>query len=422
MDAVSVSALTKYLQAKFTRDVHLQHVKLCGELSNVKFHNKGHLYFTLKDEYSRIAGVAFSQSLSQMNIDQQIIEDGLEVEIEGSVRVYEVSGTYQIYANKITPSGIGFLQKQYEQLLAKYEQLGYFDIKHKQEVPKRIHRLAIITAEDGAAIEDMRKSIINHIPHVEMILFPTLVQGESAPQNIAKAIQKADAKKFDAIIVGRGGGSLEDLWAFNTMEVIEAIFAAQTPIISAVGHEVDTMLSDYVADFRAPTPTAAIYYFDATMIIENQVQAIKQKLIQTLEQMIRFEQQTLQLAVQQLKEKDPKYQVQHKKNILDIDMMRLFNLSPQNYIDSLAIQLSNIKRQIQEYMNSRMNQHTGEVATILNTLNVLNPSAQLNRGYAMVYDENQLITQIGDIKTEFLNIRLRDGQIHVKVVNVDAES
>lgn len=422
MEAVSVSALTKYLQAKFVRDAHLHHVKLRGELSNVKFHNKGHLYFTLKDEYAKISGVAFSQSLAQMDIDTTVLEDGVEVEIEGSIRVYEVSGTYQIYAMRITPSGIGNLQKQFELLYQNFQERGYFDIQHKKEVPKRIHTLAIVTALDGAAIEDMKKSARNHIPHVQLYLFPTLVQGENAPKLLQSAIQKADRKQCDALIVGRGGGSLEDLWAFNTKEVIEAIYATKTPTISAVGHEVDTMLSDYVADVRALTPTAAIYYFDATQLIESQLSRLISDMQLKVHAQIQSRKHTLQLTVGHLQTRDPKQQIEHQKDTLQINIMRLVAANPQLKMETHQQELNQVSDKLSQLMSATLLHKQSILDSLNQSLNLLNPNSQLKRGYAIVYDDQKLITKISDVQTEFLNIQLSDGQIYVKVVKQSGKS
>lgn len=419
MEAVSVSALTKYLQAKFSRDRHLQYVKLRGELSNVKLHNKGHLYFTLKDTYSKISGVAFSQALAEMDIDAETFVDGLEVEIEGSVRVYEGTGTYQVYATQITPSGVGILQKQYQELFEKYQKAGYFDEGHKQVVPKRIHRLALITAEDGAAIEDMKKILYTHIPHVEMVLFPTLVQGDGAPKRIAKALQKADAQHFDAIVVGRGGGSLEDLWAFNAAEVIEAIYAATTPIISAVGHAIDTMLSDHVADERAITPTDAIYYFTSTAEIGKQLEACTNKVRDKVLQIIQDEREKLQLTYQQVKERDPRNQIQYKQNELHLSLMRLEAENPGIRVDTYQKELAQLEQMLQHAMRRLLEQQDDKITMSQKTLDVLNPHAQLERGYALVYEQDRVVTKVEDIQSDVLRIQLQDGQIHVKVVKQD---
>lgn len=421
MEAVSVSALTKYLQAKFTRDIHLQHVKLKGELSNVKFHNKGHLYFTLKDEYARISGIAFANTLTQLKIQPEDLEDGMEVEIEGSVRVYETTGTYQIYTTSLSASGVGFLQKQYNVLFEQYKQSGYFSDEHKIEVPKRIHSLGIITAEDGAAIEDMKKSILSHIPHIAITLFPTLVQGDEAPSSIAKAIQKADKKNIDVLIVGRGGGSLEDLWAFNTASVIEAIYAAKTPIISAVGHEIDTMLSDYTADLRVPTPTAAIYYFASTVSIQADIKQRLESGKQCVQKQIDFQKQTLQLAIQQLRELDPRYQIESKQQALKIEFMRLSAVTPSTLIDTCFINLAQMKQRLKQGVQKSLEQTSSNLKVSTNVLKLLNPEAQLERGYALVYDDENIVTTVSNIKSDLLTVQLSDGKIDVKVVEINGK-
>lgn len=422
MEPVSVSALTKYLQAKFTRDIHLQKVKLRGELSNVKLHHRGHLYFTLKDEYAKISGIAFAQALTNMKMKPEELEDGLEVEIEGSVRVYEGAGSYQIYTTDIVPSGIGFLQKQYNILFEQYQQKGYFLSEHKKIVPKRIQMLGIITAEDGAAIEDMKKSIQQHIPHVAMTIFPTLVQGEAAPEKIAKAIQKANQQHFDALIVGRGGGSLEDLWAFNTVEVIEAIYASQIPIISAVGHEINTMLSDYTADVRVATPTSAIHYFISTSDLKKELQDQMRQLKESVMRKIDTCRQFLQLATQQLKEFDPQYRIQNQSSTLKIDLMRLAAVSPSTLVGQYSVQLEKMRGDVQYMFSKQIEQRQMAVKTTQNMLALLNPSAQLDRGYALVYDQTKIITKLNDVTNELLTIQLKDGKIDVKVVKIHGKS
>lgn len=422
LEAVSVSALTKYLQAKFTRDIHLQHVKLRGEISNVKFHNKGHLYFTLKDEYAKISGVIFAQTLNQLQLDTDEIIDGIEVEVEGSIRVYEGNGTYQMYGSQLKRSGIGALQREYERLFVHYKERGYFDDAHKKIVPRHVQKLALITASDGAAIEDMKQSITEHIPHVQMKLFPTLVQGENAPEHIAKAIEKADKGAFDAIIVGRGGGSLEDLWAFNSGAVLEAIYHAKTPIISAVGHEIDTMLSDYVADVRALTPTAAIYYFQATQAMQADILQMQQMATQQMQRRLQLHFQTLQLAKHQLKELDPKYKVERQKAKLEFERLRLSGLSPLLSIEAAFLQLKQIQRQLMNNIEKRMRVYENDFANEYRRLHLLNPKSQLERGYALVYEGEQIITKVADIQDEYLTLQLQDGQIYVKVVEKNGEN
>lgn len=423
MEAVTVSALTKYLQAKFSRDIHLQQIKLRGELSNVKFHNRGHCYFTLKDAHARINGVIFSQILQTIDISEAEIIDGQEVEIEGSVQIYETTGMYQIYVQKITQSGIGILQKEYQKLQLFFEQQGYFDTKHKKEVPKRVHRLALITASDGAAIEDMKKSIAIHLPHVTTSVFSTLVQGENAPKSIASAIAKAEKEHFDAIIVGRGGGSLEDLWAFNTIEVIEAIFNAQTPIISAVGHEVDIMLSDYVADFRAATPTGAIYYFDSTETLINDIKVKKQLLKEKMSEMLQLSQQLLQISKLQLKELDPKHHVERKKGILQMEIFRLQNASPKYFVKEAFRNLNEAKTRLQNAYQQILENKKALLSESENQIHLLNPQAQLQRGYALVYQSGRIVSQTTDVKQEdILKIQLSNGKIYAKVVQKHGQS
>ncbi|PTK79353.1 exodeoxyribonuclease VII large subunit, partial [Staphylococcus haemolyticus] len=265
---LSVTTLTKYIKYKFDQDPHLQSILLKGELSNFKKHSSGHLYFNVKDKDSVISAMMFKGNANQLTFEPK---EGDEVLLEARVSVYERRGNYQIYVNKMELDGIGNLYQKLEQLKQKLKKEGFFNNEHKKPIPRFPKKIAILTASTGAAIRDIQSTINSRYPLAEKIQISTLVQGTQAKEDIIKNIKYADSLGVDTIIVGRGGGSIEDLWNFNEEDVVKAIFECQTPIISAVGHETDFTLSDFVADVRAATPTQA-----AVMATPDQYELMQQ--------------------------------------------------------------------------------------------------------------------------------------------------
>ena len=251
---LTVSQLTRYIKYKIDNDVNLQEVYLKGEISNFKAHTRGHFYFTIKDEGSRINAVMFASSATKVKFTP---EDGMKILVTGKISVYEATGGYQIYVNEMIEDGVGNLYVAFEQLKKKLASEGLFDDRYKKKIPKIPKRVGVITAPTGAAIRDIISTINRRFPLTEIILLPSLVQGENAKEDIVRQIKNANNYNLDTLIVGRGGGSIEDLWAFNEEIVARAIFDCPIPIISAVGHEIDFTIADFVADLRAPTPTGA---------------------------------------------------------------------------------------------------------------------------------------------------------------------
>ena len=250
----SVTQVNSYIKNMFTQDFMLNRIFIKGEVSNCKYHTSGHVYFTIKDNTSQMACVMFAGNRRGMNFQ---LKEGQNVVIEGNIDIYERDGKYQLYARKITLDGTGILYQQYEALKKKLEEMGMFAAEYKRPIPKYVNKVGIVTAQTGAAIRDIVNIATRRNPYVQLILYPALVQGEGAKDSIVKGIQVLDSMNLDVLIVGRGGGSIEDLWAFNEEIVARAIFECRTPVISAVGHEVDVTIADYVADLRAPTPSAA---------------------------------------------------------------------------------------------------------------------------------------------------------------------
>ena len=261
----SVGQVNTYIQNMFAQDFMLHQISIKGEVSNCKYHSSGHIYFTLKDQTGTIAAVMFSRYRRGLAFQ---MKEGDKVVVTGSVEVYERDGKYQLYAREIELEGAGNLYLKYEALKRELEEMGMFDAAYKKPIPRYATRIGIVTAPTGAAIQDIRNIAARRNPYVQLILYPALVQGDGAAASIVCGIHALDVLGVDVIIVGRGGGSIEDLWAFNEEEVARAIFACNTPVISAVGHQTDTTISDYVADLRAPTPSAAaeLAVFDVQLV------------------------------------------------------------------------------------------------------------------------------------------------------------
>lgn len=307
----SVSAINQFIKNMFSREYALSVVFVKGEISNCKYHSSGHIYFTLKDAASAIACVMFAGDRRGLSFR---LTDGQEVIIGGTVSVYERDGRYQLYAKKITLAGDGILYEKYEQLKKKLEQQGYFEESNKKPIPRYVKRVGIVTAQTGAAIQDIRQICNRRNPYVQLILYPAQVQGEGAADTIIEGIRTLDQLGVDVIIVGRGGGSIEDLWAFNEEKTALAIYECTTPVVSAVGHETDTTIADYVADLRAPTPSAAaeLVVYDVRRVIEE-LSSYKGRLIRDIFDRIDMARQELEHRERRLKMYNPARQVTEKR-------------------------------------------------------------------------------------------------------------
>ena len=250
----TVKQVNSYIKNMFKQDFLLNSVSVKGEISNCKYHTSGHIYFTLKDADAALSVIMFASQAARLSFK---LKDGMSVVVSGRVDVFDAAGKYQLYANTVQQEGIGELYQKYEQLKQYYEDMGYFAKEYKRPLPAFTRKLGVVTSKTGAAVQDIMNISRRRNPYIQIVLYPAYVQGEHAKQSVVNGIAKLDKLGLDCIIVGRGGGSIEDLWAFNEPEVVEAVFNASTPIISAVGHETDFTLTDFVADMRAPTPSAA---------------------------------------------------------------------------------------------------------------------------------------------------------------------
>lgn len=418
---ITITEVNKYIKEIINDDLLLKKVYLKGEISNFKAHSRGHYYFTLKDENSRIAAVMFSFNNKNLKF---VPYDGMKVLVTGKIDVYEASGAYQIYVEDMMPDGIGALYVAFEELKKKLQAEGLFDKEKKKKIRRVPNVIGIVTSPTGAAIKDILTTIKRRYPVCKTILFPALVQGEEAAKDIASKIRLANEVKdiydIDTLIVGRGGGSLEDLWPFNEEVVARAIYASDIPVISAVGHEIDITISDYVADLRAPTPTAAgelavpdvntiITYLDTAVsrsytALNNIISAnykrldnIKNSYILTKPMtMYEIKEQKLDMLMDNLDKVINK--------IIDNNKVRLFTCS-NSYI-------LNNPNMLYKYSEQKLSH-------IISKLEVLNPMNTLGRGYALVKKEDKVISSIKNIKEEdIVKISLKDGDITSKIIKV----
>ncbi len=388
----SVSAINRFIKDMFSNEYALSVVFVKGEISNCKYHSSGHIYFTLKDAASSLACVMFAGDRRGLEFR---LEDGQEVVIGGTVNVYERDGKYQLYAKKVTLAGDGILYEKYGQLKKKLERKGFFDENRKKPIPKYVKRVGIVTAQTGAAIQDMLQISARRNPYVQLMLYPAKVQGEGASDTIVEGIRYLDKLGVDVIIVDRGGGSIEDLWAFNEEKTAIAIYECSTPIVSAVGHETDTTIADYVADLRAPTPSAA-----AELVIYD--------VRQVLEQIYRCKERMIRAALDQIDEARLGMEYLEKR-------LRVFH--PGNQVLQKRQYLTDMEEKLFLGMERVVNEYKHQLQLLAGRLDGLSPLKRLASGFAYVSDEAGCV--VDSVKKvnpgDSLAITLRDGTIRAKV-------
>ncbi len=391
----SVSAINRFIKNMFSREYALSVVFVKGEVSNCKYHSSGHIYFTLKDATSSVACVMFAGDRRGLEFR---LTDGQEVIVGGSVSVYERDGKYQMYAKKITLAGEGALYERYEQLKKKLEAAGYFDPETKKPIPKYARRVGIVTAQTGAAIQDIINISTRRNPYVSLILCPAQVQGEGAAESVAKGIRRLDKLGVDVIIVGRGGGSIEDLWAFNELATAEAIFMCETPIVSAVGHETDTTIADFVADMRAPTPSAA-----AELVVYD-VRQVMQQLRMSQERILRNMYDRADMSRNELR------QYEHR--------LRLH--SPANQVVQKRQYVTDMEDKLRTRMNQIVQERKYQLKILAGKLDGMSPLKRLESGFAYVADEQgKMVDRVTKIKPgDNIRITLADGSMEAEVKTV----
>ncbi len=411
---LAISEVNSYIKNLLDSDVFLNRIFIKGEISNFKNHTRGHLYFTLKDEESRISAVMFQSSAAKLTF---VPEDGMNVLVEGRISAYPAQGSYQIYIDKMEIDGLGLLYIEYEKLKKKLAQEGLFAPEHKKPIPRYPEKIGVVTAPTGAVIKDIMTTIKRRYPICEVILFPTLVQGVDAAPNIVAQIKKADEFGVDTIIVGRGGGSIEDLWAFNEEIVARAIYEAKTPIISAVGHEPDVTIADFVADLRAPTPTGGAELAVPTVIdINTNINNYKIRLNKYIKNLINTKFINLRNLKNSFVLKNPLAMYEIKEQKLD-SLMELLNKNILNIIQNKEIRLNNIKMSyiIQNPMGI-IDEKKNKYELLLNTLKLVNPLGILEKGYSLVSKDDKVIKSSKDVKiNDIINIKLHEGEIKAEV-------
>ena len=388
----TVRQVNAYIKNMFTQDFMLNRLYVKGEVSNCKYHTSGHIYFSLKDESGTIACIMFAGQRTGLGFRMQ---DGQQVIVLGSVTTYERDGKYQLYAKEILLDGAGLLHERFEALKKELGEMGMFSPEYKRPIPKFAKRIGIVTAPTGAAIRDIMNISARRNPYVQLILYPALVQGEGAAESIVKGISMLEEQNVDVIIVGRGGGSIEDLWAFNEEIVARAIFHCTVPIISAVGHETDTTIADYVADLRAPTPSAAaelaVFEYKA---VEEMMESTKLRLKKGLFQRIRIERMKVERYELKIKYLHPEARLREKQQ-LAIEYEQRMRLAMEK-------KLTITKQKFEIYIEK---------------MKGLSPLAKLNKGFSYVSStEGKVVKSISDVKEgDNLQIYVTDGIIKARV-------
>lgn len=439
---LSVTALTKYIKRKIDLDPHLNNVWLRGEISNFNNHSRGHMYLTIKDEQSRVQAVMFAGNNKRLKF---MPENGMNVLIKGNISVFESFGQYQLYIEEMEPDGIGALYLAYEQLKEKLQKQGYFSKDHKIKLPKYPKHIGIITSPTGAAVRDIIITLKRRYPIVKSTVIPTLVQGNEAASSISKAIEQANKSGlFDVLIIGRGGGSIEDLWPFNEEIVAKAIYHSNVPTISAIGHETDHTISDFVADVRAATPTGA-----AEIAVPSQIElnanltAFNRSLTRSINSKIESYQKQLDRLRQSYAFRYPENLIKQKEQELDRESQRLASYflklveiktdrlimlnarlkqqHLQRKHDQAKVELNQLVKRRNGVMSQVLENKKNRLVAMIDKLTLLNPLEVMKRGFALPYTSgNKLINSIKqvDVQDE-LKIKLSDGEIRCKVLTVE---
>ena len=391
----TVEQVNKYIKNMFAEDFMMRNICIKGEVSNCKYHTSGHIYFTLKDASGTISAIMFAGYRRGLKFQ---MKEGDKVMVTGSVEVYEGAGKYQIYAREIELDGAGNLFLQFEALKRELEEMGMFAQQYKKPIPKYVKTVGIVTAPTGAAIQDIRNIAHRRNPYVQLILYPALVQGDGAKESIVGGIQSLEQLGVDVIIVGRGGGSIEDLWAFNEECVARAIFNCSIPVISAVGHEIDWTIADYVSDMRAPTPSAAaeLAIFDYASTRQN----LLERKLRLQRSMIR----SISIARQRL----------------EYEKTKLRFLSPRNRLNENRRRLLDYEEKISDRMTKVWTKKRHELMLLANTLEGLSPVKKISSGYAFVENKGKAIKSIAQVQlSDEILVHVADGRMKAIVTEVD---
>ena len=390
----SVGQVNNYIKNMFSQDFLLRQISIKGEVSNCKYHSSGHIYFTLKDKTPTISAVMFAGNRRGLRFH---MKEGDKVVVTGSIEVYERDGTYQIYAKEIELDGVGNLYLQFEALKKELEEMGMFAQEYKKPIPKFAKRVGIVTAPTGAVIQDIRNVASRRNPYVQLILYPSLVQGDGAKESIVNGIYALEHLGVDVIIIGRGGGSIEDLWAFNEEIVARAIFDCSIPVISAVGHETDWTIADFVSDLRAPTPSAAaeLAIFDYRIVLET----LLQKKMQLNRSMSR--------------------KIERAREYLSHQNTKISYLSPKNRLNENRRRLMEYEEKIRQKMQWKLQQKKQQLRLLSNTLEAYSPIKKISSGYAYVETKESSLRSTSMVeKNDIIFVHLVDGTVKAVVTEV----
>lgn len=415
---IKISELNNYIKSVLDRDAFLNKVYLKGEISNFKNHTRGHLYFTLKDDTSRISAVMFQSSAVKLTFTP---EDGMNVLVSGRISAYPAQGSYQVYVDTMEPDGLGALYIEYEKLKKKLAAEGLFADSHKVPIPRFPERIGVITAPTGAAVRDIMSTIKRRYPMCEAILFPCLVQGKDAAPDIVRQIKRADEYGVDTIIVGRGGGSIEDLWAFNEEIVAHAIYDCRAPIISAVGHEIDWTIADFVADLRAPTPTGAAEMAVPTVLdIKTLIDNYKIRLNKNIKNMVNTKFIKLRSLKQSFILKNPMSMYEVKEQKLDT-LIDTLNKDIKNIINDKDNKLNKIKLSVVlQNPENLIKDKKIKFDLLVNTLKLVNPLGILEKGYSLVTKDEHVVKSSKDLKVnDKIQVRLHVGKVNAVIEEVE---
>ncbi|EPJ0679431.1 exodeoxyribonuclease VII large subunit [Listeria monocytogenes] len=434
---LTVAAITKYIEKKFEVDPYMKQVFVRGEISNLKQPASGHLYFTVKDEFAMLRSVMFHKAVQKIGF---VPEDGMNVLITGRIGVFTKAGRYQFYAEYMEPDGVGALYIQLEQLKSQLEKEGLFAETHKKVLPSFPSKVAVVTSKTGAAVRDILTTIHRRMPSVEVIVYPTIVQGEKAAQKIVENIGKINQRNdIDVMIIGRGGGSLEELWAFNEEPVVRAVYDSDVPVISAVGHETDFALSDFSADVRAATPTAAAElavpdYRD----LEERLAERKYRLLAVTRQALERKERSLEQLKQHLILNGPKHQLEQQMERTDYFSERLNNaFSKQIFVkqtvfdrlndrlhyyhpnkeielqkEQMALRLQALEKAMKQLLKDKQQSFFRQI----DALEHLSPLSLLKRGFGVTYKENMLVKSVQELEVgDNIQVKMQGGQIEALI-------
>lgn len=391
----TVAQMNSYIKNMFRQDFVLSRVEVKGEISNCKYHPSGHIYFTLKDEGGSLAAVMFAGQAKGLSFR---LENGMKVVVSGRIDVYERDGKYQLYASKIENDGLGELYKRFEELKKYFEEMGYFSQEYKRPIPKYARKIGIVTASTGAAVHDIMNISYRRNPYISLVLYPALVQGAAAAESIVKGIETLDDMGLDVLIVGRGGGSIEDLWAFNEAVVAEAIFNAKTPVISAVGHETDFTIADFVADLRAPTPSAAA---ELAVTEEAETEALIEAYMEKLNSVMES-------------------RLSMYRNSLDRLKLRLEFLNPKAMVDERRQRLIQLSDRMGAAFDSIYKGKRHRLELYASRLNGVSPLAKLGQGYSYTeFEDGRHLSDISEVKPkDRIQIYIKNGNMKAEVLEV----